>query len=357
MRNGIGSTVYIVSFQSEFYTFATAAAIAVDTRLEWELLLYLPLAFGTVVVLFSGVSIVVSLLSVGQAKRLDELLLRAMGKRLQVEEKYGDCDKCLAVLLRFLVFTFLVLQLFAAVALFAFLLYVEDSIGEIGTDDIGNQTLTARIFDFQYALFNECCFAQGFSQQGQILSCPDIACTLPVQFSVFAQDTLCSRCFRGPDATYAKYQQTIASNSMCSTLAAQSVSLDDQKTLPGTQISVDFVFTKSTVPVVGRFEDEGCGVGLAAGFQWIHVLFILSYIRNFVYVFVSISAFQMLLIAFIFYRNYTGYQEAKTNEQIARLQDPERNHSRMSSLWNTLSASLFGTTTTNSKSKERKLSL
>ena len=349
--------MYFVSFQTDFYNFATAAAIAVDTRLEWELLLYLPLAFGSVVILFSGISITASLLSVGQAERLDELLLRAMGKRLNIEEKYGDCDKCLAVLSRILVFTFLVLQLIAAVALFAFLLYVEDSIGEIGTDDIGNQTLTARVFDFQYALFNECCFAQGFSRQGEILSCPDVACTLPVEFAIFAEDTLCGRCFRGPTATYARYQQAIATNNMCGVLAKQQVSLEGQQTLPGTQVSVDFVFTKSTVPLVGRFEDDGCGVGLAAGFQWIHVLFILSYIRNFVYVFVSVSALQMALIAFIFYRNYTGYAEAKTNEQIARLQDPERNLSRISQLFNTLSSTLFGSTTASSKNDERKLSL
>lgn len=69
-----GTTIYLTYYEPEFFNLASAAVEALDVKTEWELLLYLPVAFGSIIIFFSAISIAFSLLSVKQALEFEEMV-------------------------------------------------------------------------------------------------------------------------------------------------------------------------------------------------------------------------------------------------------------------------------------------
>lgn len=171
-----------------------------------------------------------------------------------------------------------------------------------------------KMFDFQVAIFNKCCFEPGFSEQGEIAECVldlDQDCNnLPEGIDQF-QENLCA-CYDSSDF-YNAFLTLIESNDLCQNLNDVKVKINQDTAIPGIPISISFIIgaiygggidipESGEIPVVGfqQFDPNGgdqfgCGIGYAKGLMFILSLWFEQNLNLSLYILIGASIAQLLL--------------------------------------------------------------
>lgn len=146
------------------------------------------------------------------------------------------------------------------------------------------EELQELISNTQFAIFNTCCAAQGYSVSGSVPACVDgevdiDSCVLPSELTFF-QEELCT-CHTNSEEEFNEVMQQVAERDMCNELAGAVIEIDPEEVIPGTQIELSAIYPNLEVPLVGYHGEisqapggiqdgelgYGCGTGFARGFQ------------------------------------------------------------------------------------------
>ena len=144
-----------------------------------------------------------------------------------------------------------------------------------------------KMFDYELAIFNECCAGVNFTEQGEIQLCVQdlgIDCSnLPSGLDAF-ESNLCACYDSAP--RHDAFKARIGESTLCSDLNQVPVTITQETQIPGIPVSITFIITSlyptavlpssADIPVVGfpRFDPNGgdqfgCGIGYAKGFMFI----------------------------------------------------------------------------------------
>lgn len=170
-----------------------------------------------------------------------------------------------------------------------------------------------KMFDFEVAVFNECCAAANFSEQGVIQQCVQnlaVDCSnLPSGLDAF-QANLCA-CYDSA-SVYNALQARIAESTLCADLNDIPVTITQETSIPGIPVSITFIITSlypgvvlpssAEIPVVGfpGFDPNGgdqfgCGIGYAKGFMFILSIWAEQSISLSLYILIGIQLLLILL--------------------------------------------------------------
>jgi len=167
---------------------------------------------------------------------------------------------------------FLLIQLIVASVALGLNNYIiqETNSGAASTQSSG---LVRDVLDYSSAVFNECCAARGWSQQGSIPPCAPgnitlNSCAVPALYNSMESE-LCS-CYLTSPEVYHQYISYVNSSGLCQVSSTTYLTIPQGQTIPGTDLSIrDIIpYSVDSIPLVGDLTVYGCGTGFLRGYQW-----------------------------------------------------------------------------------------
>jgi len=170
----------------------------------------------------------------------------------------------------------------------------------------------------QLAVFNLCCFEEGWSAQGEILKCQpgeQLSCTLPDRYADY-EDTLCV-CYTSDK--YPEYYSSLSSSTeMCTLLSDVVITITASTLVPGQDVPISaFVPVRSASIVgyngaIGDNQGYGCGFGgYARAFQWMIFKYIADKTSRLAYTFLVIASLQVIGILMVMCLMYSASEDAE----------------------------------------------
>jgi hypothetical protein len=171
----------------------------------------------------------------------------------------------------------------------------------VSSDAIEPGSFVEQVVNYQSALFNECCAAKGWTEQGLVEEClPDggsLDCDLPDSLKGF-KDQLCPCYTKAEENLFNEHVQYAKDSEVCSLMAKAEVVIIPTDTIPTTQIPLSTLVEAEIVNVVGDSADgiDGCGAGYARGLQYAMVKWAVQSFTPYAYVILVISGLQIFTL-------------------------------------------------------------